>query len=163
MHAKKTFRKIFVCVQNSICSWKKTKKKIGANSENYLKKFLCRQQKNASHTISIYGNCIWKLYGKLFFFKKKFLISFFFCHQSVQLISKSRRNGLIVFSIVFRKCMKLHDKHFLHTLDVWICIVMIFVVWNCMISIFGVWRSTRVVDFELAINLNLTALNILIF
>ena len=38
----------------------------------------------------------------------------------------------------------MYDKHFLHTLDVWICMIIIFVVWNCMISIFGVWRSTRV-------------------
>ena len=29
--------------------------------------------------------------------------------------------------------MKLYDKHFLHTLDVW----------NCTIMIFVVWRSTR--------------------
>ena len=40
-----------------------------------------------------------------FFSKKKIKISCF-CHQSVQLFSKSRRNGFI-FSIVFRKCMKI--------------------------------------------------------
>ena len=37
---------------------------------------------------------------------------------------------------------KFYDKHFLHTLDVWNCIIMIFVAWNGMITIFGVWRST---------------------
>ena len=33
-------------------------KKFGPNFQNNLKNFLCRHQKNASHTISIYGNCM---------------------------------------------------------------------------------------------------------
>ena len=35
---------MFVCVQNSICGWKKNKKIFVANFENYLKKFLFRQK-----------------------------------------------------------------------------------------------------------------------
>ena len=38
---------------------------------------------------------------------------------------------------------KFYGKYFLYTLDVWNCMILIFVVWNCMISSFGVWRSTR--------------------
>ena len=44
------FWKMFVCVQNSICSWKK---------------IWSRHQKNASHTISLYGN---------------FMVSIFYTH-----------------------------------------------------------------------------------
>ena len=46
----------------------------------------------------------------------------------------------------FKNVWNLYDKHFLHTLDVWNCMIMIVVVWNCMISFFGVWRSTRVIS-----------------
>ena len=38
-----------------------------AKFSKLLSKFLCRHQKNASHTISIYGNCI----ISIFFFKKR--------------------------------------------------------------------------------------------
>ena len=122
------FRKMFVCVQNLICGWKKILE------QDFIKK--CRS----------YIFHIWKLYGKRFF-SKKYFKSVFFCHQSVQLFSKSRRNGLIFFLLIFEKVRKLHDTHFLflHTFDVWTCMIKIFVVWNCMISIFGVWRSTRAV------------------
>ena len=49
----------------------KTKKIFGPDFQNYLKNFLCRHQKNASHTISIYGNCMISIFfkkGKLRFF-----------------------------------------------------------------------------------------------
>ena len=64
-----------------------------------------------------------KLYGK-HSFPKKFKINFF-CHQSVQLFSKNPRNGLIFFLFFFENVWKLYDKHFLHTLNVWICMIMI--------------------------------------
>ena len=85
----------------------------------------------------VYGNCM----ASIFF--KKNLKSVFFCHQSVQLFSKSRRKGLILFLLFFENVWKLYEKHFLHTFDVWNCMIMIFVVWSCMISIFGVWSATR--------------------
>ena len=55
---------------------KKQKKILGQAFKMTTEKFLCR---------------IWKLYGKHFFSKK--FKSVFFCHHSVQLFSKSRRNG----------------------------------------------------------------------
>ena len=43
---KKKFRKMFVCVRNSICGWKKNKKIFWAKFSKLLKKlFLCRHQK----------------------------------------------------------------------------------------------------------------------
>ena len=42
------------------------------------------------------------------FFSKKYFKSVFFCHQSVQLFSKNRRNGLIFFlffSKIYENCM----------------------------------------------------------
>ena len=42
---------------------KKTKKILWAISKP-LRKFLFRQQKNASHTISIYGNCMISIFFK---------------------------------------------------------------------------------------------------
>ena len=59
-----------------------------------------------------------------------------FCHQSVQLFSKSRRKFFNFCSTVFRKCMKIVRQAVLHTLDVWICIIVIFVAWCCIISTF---------------------------
>ena len=69
--------------------------------------------KIATHTISIYENCM-----ESNFFSKKYFKSVFFCHQSVQLFSKNRRNGLIFFLFFFENIWKLYDKHFLYTLDV---------------------------------------------
>ena len=61
-----------------------------------------------------------KIVRKAFFFKMSF-----FCHQSVQLFSKNIRNGLIFFLLFFENVWKLYDKHFLHTLDVKACHVVI--------------------------------------
>ena len=94
---KNFFRKKFVCVRNSICGWKKLKI-FWVNFQNYSKKFLCRHQKNASHTISIYGNSM------IGIFLKKTKTSVFY-HQTVLLESNSHRNNL---EIVW----KLYDKHF---------------------------------------------------
>ena len=58
--------------------------------------FRLKKQKKKLGQCVVYGNCMVGI----------FFISGFFCHQSVQLFSKSRRNGLF-FSIVFRKCMKI--------------------------------------------------------
>ena len=66
---------------------KKNKKIFGPNFQNYLKNFLCRHQKNTSHTISIYGNC---MIG-IFFKKRK---PQFFYHQTV-LLEISHRNKFI--------------------------------------------------------------------
>ena len=38
-------------------------KKFWAKFSKLLKKFLCRHQKNASHTISIYRNCMISIFG----------------------------------------------------------------------------------------------------
>ena len=67
---------------------------------------------------------------------KKILGQFF--KITLKILSLSKKCQSYSFHI-----WKLYGKHFLHTLDVWNCMIMIFVVWNCMISIFGVWRSTR--------------------
>ena len=89
---------------------------------------MCRHQKNASHTISIYGNCMISI-----FFKKRkpqfFITRLFYKNQTATEMS------LYLFSTIFRNCMKIVWQACSHTLDVW----------NCMISIFGVWRSTRVI------------------
>ena len=45
---------------------KKKQKNVVPNFQNNLKNFLCRHQKNASHTISINGNCMISI-----FFKKR--------------------------------------------------------------------------------------------
>ena len=49
-----------VCLNTKInLRLKKNNKKIfGGNFKNTLKNFCRRHQKNASHTISIYGNCM---------------------------------------------------------------------------------------------------------
>ena len=86
-----------------------------------------------------------KLLSKTFKFFVSFMEIVKNSNQSVQLFSNSRRNGLFFFLLFFENVWNLHDKHFLHTLDVWNCMIKIFVVWNCMINIFDVWRSTRAV------------------
>ena len=69
LHAK--FFSKNVCLSTKIIlRLKKTQKNFGGNFKNTLKIFCCRHQKNASHTISIYGNCMISI-----FFVKKF---FFF-------------------------------------------------------------------------------------
>ena len=110
------FRKKFVYVQNSTWAWKKKQK-------NFWGKF----SKLLGRIFVSYMEIVWQA-----FFSKK-IENPFFCHQAVQLFSKSRRNGLIFFLLFFEYVWKLYDKHFLHKLDVW----------NCMISIFGEWGSTR--------------------
>ena len=44
--------------ENQFAIEKKTQKMFGGNFKNTLKIFFRRHQKNASHTISIYGNCM---------------------------------------------------------------------------------------------------------
>ena len=51
LHAKIFFKKCLFAHDIRFA----VEKKIGPNFENYL---VCRHQKNASHTISIYGNCM---------------------------------------------------------------------------------------------------------
>ena len=50
---------------------KKKQKFFWAKFSKLLKNFLCRHQKNASHTIPIYGNCMISI-----FFKKNENLSF---------------------------------------------------------------------------------------
>ena len=79
---------------------KKKQKKL-RQIQNFLENFLCRHQnKTASHTISIYGNCMISI-----FFKKRkprILITRF-----VLLESNNRKISLYLFSIIFRNCMKI--------------------------------------------------------
>ena len=123
---KENFEKCLFAYEIRFAVEKKTKKFFGPNFQNYLKNFLCRHQKNASHTIPIYGNCMISI-----FFKKTrtsvFITRLFYKNQTSAEIS------LYQFSTIFRNCMKIVCQAFFHTLDVW----------NCMITIFGVWRSTR--------------------
>ena len=94
------FRKMFVCVWNSICGWKKTKKIFGPDFQNNLKNFLCRHRKNASHTISIYGNCMISIFfkkGKLRFF----ITRLFYKNQT------ATETSSYIFSTIFRNCMKI--------------------------------------------------------
>ena len=125
------FEKCLFAYQNLFAVEKKNKKIFGLNFQNYLKIFLCRHQKNASHTIFIYENCM-----KSIFFKKRkppfFITRLFYYNQTHTEMS------LYQFSTIFRNCMKIVWQAFSHILDVW----------NCMISIFGVWRSTRVLCIE---------------
>ena len=74
MPKKKLFRKMFACVQNSICGWKRKyganfqslrtkfdlwlKKNLGQIFKIYLKYFFVSPSKIASHTVSIYKNCM---------------------------------------------------------------------------------------------------------
>ena len=103
----------------------KKSKSFGANFQNYLETFLCR---------------IWKFMLSIFFKKK--LDSVFLSPVCSNVLEKPQK-WFIFFLSFFENVWKLYDKRFLHTRDVWNCMIMIFVVWNCMISIFGVWRSTR--------------------
>ena len=121
---------------------KKNKQILGKNLQIFVS-----PSKNANHTVSIYGN------GMESIFFKKINLNQFFLSPVCSTVLKKPQKWFNFFSIVFRKCMKIVDKHFLHTLDVWICMARIFVAWNCLISIFGVWRSTR------AVNLNQHCIN----
>ena len=99
------FRKMFVCVRKSICGWKKNKKKFGSNFQNYLKNFLCRHQKNASHTISIYGNCMISI-----FFKNKNLS--FLSSDCFIRIKQPQKWVYTSFQPFLEIVWKLYDKHF---------------------------------------------------
>ena len=78
------FEKCLFAYENRFAVEKK-QKIFGPNFQNYLKHFLCRHQKNASHTISIYGNCMISILTK---------ISVFY-HQIVLLESNSHRKEFI--------------------------------------------------------------------
>ena len=61
------FKKCLFEYENQFAVEKKTQKMFGGNFKNTFKKFCRRHQKNASHTISIYGNCM----TSVFFRKQK--------------------------------------------------------------------------------------------
>ena len=92
MHTKKIkfcMQKFFsenVCLRTKLDLLLKKKQKSfwGKFSKLLLKNFCV-----------VYGNCMVSI-----FFKKK-IKSVFFCHHSVQLLSKSRRNSLIFFYCFF--------------------------------------------------------------
>ena len=120
-------KKLFVWVRKIVCGWKKheknTKKNWGGGGGGAISKILRRYQKNASHTFSIYGNCMISIFfDKLFF---SFLWSTI--HQNKRKVFSNFDGNIST------KCMKLVWLVFLHTLSLW----------NCMISIFGLWRTTR--------------------
>ena len=52
------FKKCLFEYENQFAVEKKPSKIFGGNFKNTLKNFCRRHQKNASHTISIYGNCM---------------------------------------------------------------------------------------------------------
>ena len=88
-----------------------------------------------------YNFHIWKIiYIYIYLILSQFfsVTNLFNCSQKLQKMFSFQ------FLLFFENKWKLYYKHFLHTLDVWNCMIMIFVVWNCMTSIFGVCRSTRV-------------------
>ena len=119
------FQKTFVWVRKPFCGWKKNTKKFYFWGQ-FQKKFCCRHQKNASHTISIYGNCMTSI-----FLTKSFSFSFSTIHQN---LCQNKRKVLRKFDgTILAKCMKFVLAEFFHRLSLW----------NCVISIFGLWRSTR--------------------
>ena len=65
------FKKCLLEYENQFAVKKITQKNFGRNFKNTLKNFCRRHQKNASHTFSIYGNCM----ISVFFDKKLFLFS----------------------------------------------------------------------------------------
>ena len=83
LDAKKNFEKCLFALEIRFAVEKKNKRFLG---QNYLKNFLCRHQKNASHTISIYGNCMISI-----FFKKRkpqfFITRLFYMNQTATEIS----------------------------------------------------------------------------
>ena len=90
------FEKCLFAYENRFAVEKKTKKFLG----QIFKITLCRHQKNASHTISIYGNCMISI-----FFKKRkphfFITRLFYENQTATEMS------LYQFSTIFRNCMKI--------------------------------------------------------
>ena len=66
---KKVFGKCLLALKNRFAVEKKKQKKM-KQIINYMESFLCRHQKNASYTISIYGKCM----TRIFFKKRKPLI-----------------------------------------------------------------------------------------
>ena len=104
----------------------KTEKKVLKHFQIDSKSFFLSPSKNASHSISIYRNCMISIFSQpktsVFFITK-----LFYQNQTAEEIS------LNLFSTIFRNCLKIVGEEFFLTLDVW----------NCMTSIFCVWRSTR--------------------
>ena len=86
LHAKNFFRKMFICVRNSICGWKKNKKFLGQIFKITLK--------IPSKKCQSYNFHIWELYDKHFFSKNENL-GFFY--QTILLESNNRRNKFISF------------------------------------------------------------------
>ena len=119
LHAKNKFSKN-VCLRKKFdLMLIKLQKFLGPNFQNYLKNYLCRHQKNASHTVSIYRNCMISI-----FFKKGKPRLFLWPDRFITI--NSYRNKFISFFNHFWKlyencmtsifphtwCMKLYDKHF---------------------------------------------------
>ena len=96
---------------------KKKQKNFWCKFSKLLEKFLCRHQKMPVIQFPYMEN-VWKafvqncapiqctIWPRNDFYKKKYFKSVFFCHQPVQLFSKSRRNGLI-FWVLFTKGPKI--------------------------------------------------------
>ena len=101
------------------------KKKLG-KFRGYLEKVCVALKKWYSYNFHI-----WELYNKHFIFQKTktsvFITRRFFYNQT------AAETSLYLFSIIFRKFMKIIWQTFFLTLGIY----------NCMISILGIWRSTR--------------------
>ena len=120
------FSKIVCLITKINLRLKKTQNTFRGNFENTLKNFCRRRQKNASHTFSIYGNCMISI-----FLTKSFSFLFTTIHR---ILCQNKRNVFRKFNdTILAKCM----------IFVWLVIFHRHSLWNCMISIFGLWRSTR--------------------
>ena len=90
-----------VCLSTKIIlRLKRTQKKFWDNFKNTLKKICCRHQKNARHTISIYGNCMISI-----FLTKNFYFLISTIHRN---LSQNKRKILRKFDdTILAKCMKI--------------------------------------------------------
>ena len=90
----------------SVCLSKKFDLQLKKNWGNFnftFKNFCCRHQKNASHTLFIYGNCMITVFSQKN--KHRFFITRLF--YLVQIAAETSLN--LFFSLIF---LKLYDKHF---------------------------------------------------
>ena len=89
----------------------KKKKKLWGNFQNYLKKNFCVAIKNASHTISIYGNCMESI-----FFKKIILNQFFLSSVCSTVLKKPQKwfnFFLLFFESVFLNTREEYRQRYL--------------------------------------------------
>ena len=79
---------------------------VEKKTKKFAKNFVSPSKK-ASHTISIYGNCM----ESIFFFQKN-ILNHFFLSPVCSTVLKKPQKWFNFFSIVFRKCMKIVCQEF---------------------------------------------------